>query len=458
MLPSFKSVRGARLQRKCGCGSTPGATGECEECRKKRLSPQRRPRNTAGGTLSGPSVPPIVRDVLRSPGQPLDSSTRAFMESRFGHSFSRVRVHDNVSAAESARAVNALAYTVAKDIVFAAGRYAPQTHEGRLLLAHELTHVLQQDAAPAGGRLEVDSPESAFERQADQRARAVIAGEGPRAWTVSAAPISVQRSCGPAAIGKPTGCTGVSGDVLGNPFLFWVGCDEFRTPPWEGGFEELNLKSFAATLRAGDLIKIHGFASIEGDPGFNDNLSCARAIAAQRVIRSANPARTTIQLFQHGATAGDRDERRSVIIERTPAPPPDRPAPAQPSAPEQPAAPGGAEPGSAPAPAPGCARNPGCPPEFCTPFATQKEALDDRAFNEQSVLLDIPAPRARPLYKEYIDGGGPPRDISAEFAADFTNSETTIDSTRLLVKTLEDALKASPPPLSSWRKHSHYQY
>src|SRR5205085_9660827 len=68
-------------------------------------------------------VPPEVDEVLRSPGQPLDSTTRAWMEPRFGHDFSEVRVHTDLAAAHSARAVNSLAYTVGQDVVFGAGQY-----------------------------------------------------------------------------------------------------------------------------------------------------------------------------------------------------------------------------------------------------------------------------------------------------------------------------------------------
>jgi uncharacterized protein DUF4157 len=101
---------------------------------------QRRARDTA----IPDGVPPIVGEVLRSPGQPLDAGTRAFMEPRFGQELGAVRVHTDSKAAESARAVNALAYTVGSDIAFAAGRYAPAGQTGRHLLAHELTHALQQ--------------------------------------------------------------------------------------------------------------------------------------------------------------------------------------------------------------------------------------------------------------------------------------------------------------------------
>lgn len=88
--------------------------------------------------------PPIVNEVLNSPGQPLDMETRIFFEPRFEHDFSKVRVHADTAAAESARAVNALAFTVGKDIIFGEGQYSPRMKEGSRLVAHELAHVIQQ--------------------------------------------------------------------------------------------------------------------------------------------------------------------------------------------------------------------------------------------------------------------------------------------------------------------------
>ena len=83
-------------------------------------------------------------DAMRGSGQPLSASDRAFFEPRFGYDFSHVRIHTDAAAARSAREVNALAYTVGRDIVFGAARYAPDTSEGKKLLAHELTHTIQQ--------------------------------------------------------------------------------------------------------------------------------------------------------------------------------------------------------------------------------------------------------------------------------------------------------------------------
>jgi hypothetical protein len=134
------------LQRKtCACGGTPGLDGECAACRQKRLSLQRR---SANGSTSA-TVPPIVHEVLRSSGQSLDAGTRAFMESRFGYDFGQVRVHTDAKAAESARTVQARAYTVGRDVAFGGRQYAPETAVGRRLLAHELAHVVQQESGPS---------------------------------------------------------------------------------------------------------------------------------------------------------------------------------------------------------------------------------------------------------------------------------------------------------------------
>src|SRR5262249_8871593 len=84
-----------------------------------------------------------------SQGHPLDSSTRVFFEHRFGHDLSLVRVHTDARAAESARMVDALAYTVGHNIVFGGGQYAPETPMGQRLVAHELTHVIQQTGGVA---------------------------------------------------------------------------------------------------------------------------------------------------------------------------------------------------------------------------------------------------------------------------------------------------------------------
>ncbi len=173
------------LRRKCACEGS--SAGGCQECLRKS--------STAAPKKS--VVPPIVHEVLRSSGQPLDAGTRSFMASRFhnvlgapaenpqrvapernlqtnhpgdthereaddlagqvmnagekhashaGHSFQNIRVHTGERAAESARAIGAHAYAVGQDVVFGSGQYAPHTTAGQRLLAHELAHTVQQGA------------------------------------------------------------------------------------------------------------------------------------------------------------------------------------------------------------------------------------------------------------------------------------------------------------------------
>jgi hypothetical protein len=114
-----------------------------------------------------------VHEVLRAPGQPLDAATRAFFEPRFGHDFGQVRVHTDSKAAESAQAVNALAYTLEKNIVFGTGRYEPGTAARMKLLAHELAHSVQQNRVtgmPALKEIALGAPDSIEEREATSAA------------------------------------------------------------------------------------------------------------------------------------------------------------------------------------------------------------------------------------------------------------------------------------------------
>lgn len=168
------------LQRKCACGNH-AAGGECENCATKRLQKKGLAIGSAEDPLEAEAdrvadevtnshvsaisplqpltlsrlstsdstgeVPPIVGEVLRTSGRALDDTTRAYFEPRFGHDFSGVRIHADAHAAASARAVQAAAYTVGHDIVFGHGQFNSGSEAGRRLLAHELTHVVQQSQA-----------------------------------------------------------------------------------------------------------------------------------------------------------------------------------------------------------------------------------------------------------------------------------------------------------------------
>jgi hypothetical protein len=155
-------------------------------------------QRNAVGKIAQQAVPPIVAEVLGSPGHPLESSTRVSMENRFGQDFSRVRIHSDERAAESARELAASAYTVDGDIVFAHGQFRPEAPTGRQLLAHELAHVVQQrgTALPPSphARLLQDSASSA----AEQEARSIASEVGPGIAAHGGRSLEVQRTM-PAA-------------------------------------------------------------------------------------------------------------------------------------------------------------------------------------------------------------------------------------------------------------------
>ncbi|MBZ0303811.1 MAG: DUF4157 domain-containing protein [Anaerolineae bacterium] len=171
------------LQPRCACGSPTLMGGECAACRKKRGD--RLQRAAAHARPLG-DVPPIVYEVLHSPGQPLDPSARRSMESHFDHDFRHVRVHTNAKAVESAAAVNALAYTVGHDVVFGAGQYRPHDTSGQRILAHELAHVVQQRQLPPAGMLHHSENQSHLEREAEA-ASEQVSSEG-RTSALSDAP------------------------------------------------------------------------------------------------------------------------------------------------------------------------------------------------------------------------------------------------------------------------------
>lgn len=124
----FKPANISFIQRKCA---------HCEEEEKLQTKEE-------GGASGGITVPPIVHNVINSGGQQLDAGTRNFMESRFGYDFGNVLIHNNALAYQSSKDINALSYTHGNHVVFAEGQYQPNTNRGKQLLAHELTHVIQQ--------------------------------------------------------------------------------------------------------------------------------------------------------------------------------------------------------------------------------------------------------------------------------------------------------------------------
>jgi hypothetical protein len=203
--PSVLPLQRGFLPRKCACGATvTNLSDECDECSKKNTALKTQVRINApgdayeqeadrvaeqvaanpthldvsstpprsqphAGQASGPTgaAPAGVDRALADAGAPLDPALRQQMEQRFGHDFSRVRVHVGPAAEQSARNLNAGAYTLGQDVVFGAGRFEPQTQQGQRLIAHELTHVVQQSG---GDGTHIGQTTALIQRQPDDTA------------------------------------------------------------------------------------------------------------------------------------------------------------------------------------------------------------------------------------------------------------------------------------------------
>jgi Domain of unknown function (DUF4157) len=135
-------------------------------------------RTSKLGSKDESAIPRSVCETIRSSSQPLDSGTRSFMEPRFGYDFSAVRVHTEPEAAQSAKRMGALAYTLGSDLVFGPEQHAPETRSGQRLIAHELAHVAQQNAGAAktATPIPMASVSAAQETEADRAADAVMLG------------------------------------------------------------------------------------------------------------------------------------------------------------------------------------------------------------------------------------------------------------------------------------------
>ncbi|MGH9969841.1 MAG: eCIS core domain-containing protein [Pyrinomonadaceae bacterium] len=243
------SMREPRLQGAGACG------GGCASFQRKQLDQGDdgvQIKNAPSNSSVLAATPRSVNDVLNSPGERLDLATRAFMEPRFGHDFSGVRVHTDARAAEAARDVNALAFTIGRHIAFAQGRYAHGTDHGNRLLAHELTHIVQQDGATAG-------PSASIQRLGDLSQVPAVIGCDVATSTSARVVTSVLFGIGSAAL-SPTAVAAI---------------DAFATA-WNG-------------LGTSPNVRIDGFASTDGSDPDNWLLSCARARAVEAKLTAPTP-------------------------------------------------------------------------------------------------------------------------------------------------------------------------
>lgn len=437
-----------QISRKCAAcemeetpEAPPQVSRKCASCEKEEEheAPVQRKSGIPSSTNKAAhhEAPAQVDDVLRSSGQTLDVHARSFFEPRLGFDLSRVRIHADRAASNSAQSINALAYTTGSNIAFAAGQYQPETDSGRRLIAHELAHVLQQTGGDQG-----------FVR---------------RLGDVSKAPLMLGCAIPPSNV-PPT--------------------NEFVLFPNRGTTLDATAKAKVGNYvdrynasGSGAAVRIDGFASEPGDDALNWQLSCNRAGAVHDELVHPTAATSpglsegSISVFMHGETAefGPESQNRRATLspplagssQGSPSVAGDTGQP--PSIPDNTTPPptggggggtgtttpptdrGGAQ--AAPPERPTCAINPACPDDFCLPFPTQQQALDDRAANGEAVLSTISSlnAHAEPLYRRFVFSPGPAGDVSAQFAADFTSSRNTRDATQDVAHALETDLRSHPP-------------
>ena len=163
----------------CGCDSAP-AVGGASRCRPSTIATEETSASTPVANSEAPQgVPePVRRIAQHGRGRSLPREVQRFMDHRFGFDFSQVRVHDDERAAAATRSVGAAAYTLGKDIAFAPGKFQPTTWAGLFMIAHELSHVVQQDGVPVSPQaISIGDKSSPFEREANRAAFALASGQ-----------------------------------------------------------------------------------------------------------------------------------------------------------------------------------------------------------------------------------------------------------------------------------------
>ncbi|WP_280286782.1 DUF4157 domain-containing protein [Pseudomonas sp. BN417] len=195
-----------------------GVQRKCTQCEKESEAPLLQPRSaSAGASASAPAAPASVDAVLGSTGRALDAQTRAFFEPRFARDFSGVQVHADSAAAQSARDVNAHAYTVGQHIVFNTGRFTPGTREGRHLLSHELAHVVQQSGVGSQAsngylRRQLDDSDGGTPGTADSGAPGSYDGDSADV-EIPPAPPSSREAGGDAAVSAVPTVSGTTAEI-----------------------------------------------------------------------------------------------------------------------------------------------------------------------------------------------------------------------------------------------------
>jgi len=251
--------------------------------------------------LSRPiAAPSDFHMSLNSPGAPLESSAREYMEPRFGHDFSRVRVHTDSAAASLARLAGAQAYTVGHHVVFGSGLYSPGSPSGRQLLAHELAHVVQQENAYGA-----TAPPTDYESEASTASHRIARGE--RASVSLAAPRAIQRQALPGS--PPQTDLAESASPLLAAAIGSVTLEGFDTGKADvSGDNQAKLAQTVDTIMKlfsqypASTLRVVGYTDAVGQERDNQLLGQARADAVQAALLKLGVPGVTVQTESRGAS------------------------------------------------------------------------------------------------------------------------------------------------------------
>jgi len=295
------------IQRKCAaCEEEEKVQRKCAHCEEEDKKIQRKEASDGSAAPSHTSV----KQALQSGGQPLDGHTRSFMESRFGYDFSRVQIHDDPLAHRSSSEINALAYTHGNHIVFGAGKYRPETAAGKQLLAHELTHVVQQNA---GGEMNI-------QRKASAGGGGGVSPDVQGAANGGKKPDTRQK-CPPAPTGigdidpdPPCPKASHAGTTELTSFNFCQ--DSNQLIPDDQATEEQELEHIVTENLNATRFLVHGYSSIEGDPAYNFRLACHRAHTIAEDLGRILGKRLLEALLPNGLSDAENRQRVDAEVER----------------------------------------------------------------------------------------------------------------------------------------------
>lgn len=298
---------GSAIQRKCK---------SCEDDEKKI---QRKPLSLVNDSTAQNTTQ--IKTAISSGGRPFDEGTRNFFETRFNRDLGNVRIHTDSTANNSAREIDAKAYTLGNNIVFGAGEYQPGLESGRHLIAHELAHVMQQQRSTPALQRKADPGGGAFESAGAKNSNSSATDPPFRGAQFEQRPNDPPCSQTSAGLGKKLpeiDCDETNEDIglIGTHFHFCIGSDVFAVPETPTA-----LLKFARKQPAQSQFKVHGYASVDGQADDNIRLSCHRAMRVARELMNAGVLAENIEVARKGATEefpGGPEANRVVVVRPVP--------------------------------------------------------------------------------------------------------------------------------------------